>query len=280
MSFLRNIIRWILKRWGRNHRVISLEDLKPQTEWVVNLKPSPIDERDRDFAVSAVSITPLPTSFYLDRPIIVKNQGKIGSCGSHAFATMTELLCMYDDKTYDDIPLSELFHYFVVRSKDYENSFPEDDGQHLRYGAKVCAQVGIAPEVLCPYDETKLNDKPGFMAYGFAGMWKLKTYNRCYDIQSIKTMIAQNRPVAFGIKVHSDIFITPSNGDILAKGSIVGGHALCAVGYNDNHTNPDGSTGAVYFVNSWGKAWGRNGFGYIGYNQLARDFIEAWSGTV
>ena len=278
MGLLRKFIRWLFNTIKKPYRGIDFENLMPDT-FPTSLEPSPYDSRDEEYAVK-VGVTELPASVMLENVPAVKSQGGLNSCASHAFATMTEMLCMKNDKAWDDIPLSERFHYYVVRSKDYENSYPKDEGQYMRDGAKVCAQVGISPEVLCPYDESKFNDQPGYMAYGFAPLWKLKTYNRCWDVQSIKAVLANLDPVAFGIYVYSDVWITPSTGDLQFTGHSIGGHAITAVGYSDTHSNPDGTEGAIYFVNSWGRSWGRNGYGWVSYNQLTNNFLEAWSGTV
>jgi C1A family cysteine protease len=54
------------------------------------------------------------------------------------------------------------------------------------------------------------------------------------------------------------------------KEAILGGHALCFVGYDDARE--------VFIVkNSWGASWGDNGYGYIPYSivkdtTLAMDF--------
>ena len=37
---------------------------------------------------------------------------------------------------------------------------------------------------------------------------------------------------------------------------VAGGHAVCVIGYDDNHQNLDSSSGAVLFKNSWGTGWG------------------------
>jgi len=53
---------------------------------------------------------------------------------------------------------------------------------------------------------------------------------------------------------------------------VYGGHALCAVGYNDNSYG-----GCIKIKNSWGKYWGKSGYGFIPYSYI-RDFLwDAWA---
>jgi len=52
----------------------------------------------------------------------------------------------------------------------------------------------------------------------------------------------------------------------------LGGHAVCVCGYNDK-------TGLFKFKNSWGKAWGDGGYGYLKYDYVGRYCLDAWSAT-
>ena len=54
------------------------------------------------------------------------------------------------------------------------------------------------------------------------------------------------------------------------EGYILGGHAITAIGWDDNltHTYPNGETekGFIIILNSWGEDWGDKGIGYIPYS--------------
>jgi C1A family cysteine protease len=208
----------------------------------------------------------------------IKNQGSIGSCGSHAFATAMETVVAANRGADKVVPLSELFHYYIVRGPSYMNTLPKDSGQYLRDGAKAAAEVGVSPEKLCPYIATKYNDTPGMFAYSFAKFFKIKAYRRCYAIADIKTALSTKDPVVFGVRVTQD-FITRTSydGNSYFTGSPAGGHALCAVGYDEDHKNNDGTLGAVLFANSWSNNWGMHGYGWVGYNDLQKNLIEAWA---
>jgi C1A family cysteine protease len=266
-----NLKKLILKLWKKKNR-------KPgKPTYICNIKQSPPDDRDNIYATKAIIPEKLPiqadNSAYCTP---VKQQGKIGSCGSHAFATAMEM-CQNKEDPRALVPLSELFHYYVVRGKDYGNTYPADSGQYLRDGAKVCNKEGISPEKLCPYDVSKYNDKPSMFAYSFAKWYKIAMYSRCWTVTAMLKEISEKHPVVFGIVVQDSIFSTKKTGDVTGKGSDVGGHALCAVGYDDMHLNPDGTKGAIRFINSWGKGWGNNGYGWISYSLLKEKFLEAWA---
>lgn len=63
---------------------------------------------------------------------------------------------------------------------------------------------------------------------------------------------------------------------------VEGGHAVVAVGYDDNLeiSNPgcDGSstTGALLIRNSWGTAWGQDGYGWLPYQYVEAGLAEDW----
>ena len=51
---------------------------------------------------------------------------------------------------------------------------------------------------------------------------------------------------------------------------IIGGHSVCLVGY-------DGKGAAFKFANSWGKAWGQEGFDTIRDSDLSKVLGEAFT---
>jgi C1A family cysteine protease len=242
-------------------------------EQLTGIEPSPADERDVLYAVGSgpmdTTVASVDMSMWCPP---VKQQGNIGSCGSHAFATAMELLANKDNNY---VPLSERFHYYETRKA--MGTFPQDSGQFLRDGAKVAQKQGIAPERLCAYNVHKYNDEPNMFAYGFSRFFKLNSYHRCYNHTQMRNALESGSPVVFGIYVQSSIFTTSTSGDVEGTGKSAGGHALLAVGYDDNHANPDGTTGAIRFINSWGPAWGDNGYGWISYTLLNKHLIEAWA---
>ena len=50
----------------------------------------------------------------------------------------------------------------------------------------------------------------------------------------------------------------------------LGGHCVTFCGYNDNHKNPDCTTGAFRIQNSWGTDVGENGFYWMSYSWISK----------
>lgn len=264
LFFVLKKVRSVPKNTGTNDRILSV-------------LPSPDDIRDDAYAVSISKDEVLPQIASIDQyspPI--KNQGSIGSCASHAACTAMEILMRMRDPHYV-VELSELYHYYTVRSPEYMNTLPADSGQYMRDGLKVCRNKGVSPEKLWPYDVNKYNKKPDVFAQSFSKYFKINQYSRCYDIQAIKRAIYGDMPVCLGLWVTDSVFKTNSKGDVLLTGKKIGGHEVLIVGYDDNYVNPDKSLGCFHIINSWGVTWGNKGKGRIGYGVVKKNLMEAWA---
>ena len=97
-------------------------------------------------------------------------------------------------------------------------------------------------------------------------------------VEGIKRALSENPPVIAGITVFSEMIGNEARKTgvvpVPAKGStIVGGHAIVLVGYDDK-------TQRFKFANSWGTDWGDKGFGYLPYAYLTDERVEAWTFTL
>lgn len=213
----------------------------------------------------------LPASVDL-RPYcsLVENQGKVGSCTGNAIVGAMELLENKRGGSFYD--LSRLFVYWNER--DIEGTTSKDDGAIIRDGIKVVASLGVCEETVWPYDVARWADKPIDAAYNDAKRHRITEYARVgQTIEEIKGVLAGRFPIVFGFSVYDSF-----ESDAVAQTGIMsmpaisetllGGHAVLAVGYDDEKQ-------AVLVRNSWGAAWGQSGYFWMPYDYITNPYLAA-----
>jgi C1A family cysteine protease len=246
--------------------------------WVPQLP----DLRDARMALRAV--TSLPPSVDLSTEAgmpPVYDQGQLGSCTANAIAAAVDFENHVQTKEF--ITPSRLWIYYQERV--IEGSVSQDSGAQIRDGMKAVAKLGVCPETDWPYDITTFAHKPPRKDYTDARKDKVLTYEAApQDLFGLKSVLASGLPVVFGFTVYesfeskavadSGILPMPSPSE-----SIVGGHAVLMVGYND-------ASDRFRVRNSWGSSWGQDGYFEMPYqyatsSSLASDFwaVQTTSAT-
>ena len=152
---------------------------------------------------------------------------------------------------------------------------------------------GTPPEKYWPYVIAKFDIEPSSFLYAFAQNYQAIQYYR-FDppgtpknvlLNLIKTYLAAGLPSMFGFSVYSSYTQANVTGKIpfpVPGETVVGGHAIVAVGYDDNmkikNTNPGAveTTGALLIRNSWGTGWGVSGYGYLPYDYVLKSQAVDW----
>ena len=197
----------------------------------------------------------------------IEDQGQLGSCTGNAIAGMIELL---DKKNNKNLDVSRLFIYYQERV--IEGTVRYDSGAYIRDGLKAVNQYGAPLESLWPYTISKFATKPTTAAYNDAANRKVTAYARCTNLAAIKNALAAGQPVTIGFSVYDSFEGAWGNIPHGQAGSgmmpypntateqLLGGHAVCVVGYNDTLNG-----GRLICRNSWGTSWGDNGYFYMPY---------------
>lgn len=201
----------------------------------------------------------------------VRDQGRIGSCTAHAGTTAASYLHMLEGK--QDPVFSPLALYAMTRQLE-STPLREDSGCMVRSVFRAMRRFGLALESTWPYIESKFNVDPPVNVDQEALDNQAITYLVCDDLTAIKHSIVDKYPVIGGFDCYDSMFtpevdhtgIIPMPTD---KDGLQGGHCVTFVAYDD-------SMRMVMFQNSWGKRWGRSGYGFLPYayfrNGMATDF--------
>lgn len=217
---------------------------------------------------SAVAI-PSSTDWTLNMPP-VGDQGSQGSCvaWSMGYALRTYL---YQVKTNWGVQTAD--HQFSPAYIYNQINGGVDQGSSPYDAARLLESQGCATLAVMPYDDSDYATQPNATQRANAANYKIADWEYLNnDTSAIKTALASG-PVWTGTTVYWTSG-WQSSGDIslaqVSSGmSPAGGHGICLVGYDDTHPTADGM-GAYKFINSWGRAWGHSGYGWISYQYLLK----------
>jgi C1A family cysteine protease len=234
--------------------------------------PDRPDQRDKLYSAIAAPPKKMPTKVDLSAGCSpVEDQGQLGSCTANALVGNLEYLYLQAGKALTD--LSRLFIYYNERAM--EGTVSEDAGAAIRDGVKSLVNLGVCSEKKWPYTISKFAVKPPAPCYTEALQRQVTSYHRILTLQQMKQCLAEGFPFVFGFSVYES-FESPAvakTGKLdlpKPKEKNLGGHAVCAVGYDD-------STKRLLVRNSWGADWGLKGYftmpyDYAANTNLADDF--------
>ncbi|HUH64353.1 MAG TPA: C1 family peptidase [Terracidiphilus sp.] len=230
----------------------------------------------------------------------VENQGSLGACTANAAVGVVEY---YENRGFGKyIDGSRLFVYKTTRNL---LGWAGDTGAFLRTTMGALAMFGVPPEPYWAYTDKQepginndryFDTEPTPFVYEMAQDFQSVSYF-CHDpwqvtvppanvLASVKTYLAYGIPAMFGFwgfpsSQNADVrgaFAFPAPGE-----QAVWGHAVVAVGYDDNIkitnlVSKHVTTGALLLRNSWGPAWGVNGYGYLPYDYVLAEYAQDfWS---
>lgn len=231
----------------------------------------------------------------------IEDQLSLGSCTAQAGVGLLEY---FERRSYGKhIDASKLFLYKVTRNL---LGWTGDRGAYCRTTMAAMALIGVALEKYWPYTEVDpdFDREPSAFIYSLAQNFQGLVYHRIDNISSrlpletrIKLQIAFGWPLMFGFSCYESIWDsqTRASGEIpypTRWESRIGGHAVVAVGYDNNKKirNPRfggiETVGAFLIRNSWGTDWGcvppeapagtTRGYGWLPYKYLDDGLASDW----
>jgi C1A family cysteine protease len=246
-------------------------------------KPDLPDQRDHTYAVPPQIMARMSSSTDLrDQCPEVYDQGQIGSCTANAIAAALEFDMMKQGLTA--YTPSRLFIYYNERA--IEGTVGSDAGAFIRDGIKTVVSQGDCPESEWTYDATPAEPNTGVFPPGAKAA--TQPPQSCYDdaiqhkalnyqsidrnLADMKGCLSSGYPFVYGFTVYqsfeSEDVARTGNVPMPAPGEkMVGGHAVLAVGYDDDE-------GVFIVRNSWGTGWGDAGYFYMPYAYLLDDNLS------
>lgn len=229
-----------------------------------------MDHRDFKYALIKPQGVVLPSSVDLSGKCGTPfNQGQLGSCTANALAGAMDFI-------RQGLIASRLFIYYNERV--IEDTVSYDAGANLRDGIKSLASQGVCRETLWAYDVFKFAVKPPQACYDLALKDVIKSYHALDTLDDMKSCLAEGFPFVFGFTVYPEM----ESADVARNGIVpmpkkgespLGGHAVMAVGYDDE-------TNLFKIMNSWGPLWGKAGFFFLPYDYLSNPNLASDLWTV
>jgi C1A family cysteine protease len=205
----------------------------------------------------------------------VEDQAGLPTSAAHACVGLVQQFERF--ATGRDARLSRLFvHYVASRMEGAANT-------SLRIALKAAVRFGIPPEKYWPYEAERIAREPDAFAYSFQRDYTTIRYVRLDSrvstgqdvLNRVRFFLSAGFAIAFGFPVSSAV---SDHGEIpypVNADSMLGGQAAIAIGFDDR-LRIRSDKGALLLRNSWGKAWGDGGYGWIPYTyvreRLAADF--------
>jgi C1A family cysteine protease len=226
--------------------------------------PDRPDYRDKLYSAIAAPPKTMPRKVDLSPGCSpVEDQGQLGSCTANALVGNLEFLYQKAGHTVTD--LSRLFIYYNERAM--EGTINEDAGAMIRDGVKSLVNLGVCAEKKWPYYIAKFTAKPPAACYREAANHQVISYHRILTLQQMKQCLAEGYPFVFGFTVYEGF----ESAAVAKTGKLnlpkpgektLGGHAVCAVGYDD-------ASKRILVRNSWGTDWGLKGYFTMPYDYIS-----------
>lgn len=245
------------------------------------------DKSDQGDQVAALGNNSLPARWDIRDTVTLPqilsdmDQRSLGSSAANAIAFCYACMEIIQSNHQIFLP-SRLFIYYNGRVIN-ETIDSDDLSASIRDCVKSINTYGVCDEQHWWYDIDQFATRPPRSAYQQSQFARAEIYTGVgiydymseYDILTeLKKVLVAKYPFVFAFTVYQS-FLSP----VVAESGIVpmpdyndqvlGGHAVCAVGYNDDIR-------CFIVKNSWGPDWGLNGYFYLPYDYVTSLAYDFW----
>lgn len=256
---------------------LSLGGLEP-TEEIMQEMQMMMTETPVTLDIAAL---PASVNYVLQMPAI-RNQGGRGTCVGFSMTAVHEYYRIRQGRPQD---YSEQFLYHETKLID---GSPNACGTWQVKAAQVLTNMGQCREAVWPYNPSGPCNNNGVRpanARTDAASHKVQTIVlNPKDVNAIKSALSGGALVGLSVPVYNSWYLSAEvkrTGRItmrIGNEAQVGGHAMCAVGYQNDANSPGG--GFFILRNSWGTGWAYQspygaGYGTIPYAYISQLNWEA-----
>jgi hypothetical protein len=266
----------------------KIEDLKGKHEFnslILNCIPSLSQEDDWTFddAADADIVDPTKTApqskdlrtswWHID------NQGSTGACVGYSTAYGV-LRWHYVSRSFMDENTRPSARFIWMANKETDNltsyptTFLDSDGTQTKLALRVAQKYGCVPDDLLPM-EGPLSSLSRTKFYAMASRFRISSYhNLGRKLDDWRHWLAFNGPILTRLGVDRTWDKATENKgklNVYQPNTVRGGHAVCLVGYTENH---------FIVRNSWGTEWGDEGYAYASNEYTREAFTEAYGAVL
>lgn len=196
----------------------------------------------------------------------IKDQGQCGSCvafGSIAAIEGTYQVATSDPSISIDLSEAQLFYCYGGDAGRVCGYHEEPNAGWWPSAALDAAKNGVGTDTSFPYTDQDQT------CAGLSSDWKqgamaITGWHALNSVTDMKVWLATRGPLVTTMSVYDDFYGYKSGVYHYVTGSLIGGHCVCVVGYDEAQK-------CWICKNSWKADWGLAGFFCIGYSECGID---------
>jgi len=245
----------------------------PVAARTLNARPDTVDFRDLMFTPTLAEVPQsVDLEDYRKLKVPILDQGREGACTGFGLATVVHYLLRARKRFPDAVGVSPRMLYDMARRYD-EWEGTSYSGSSCRGAMKGWQKHGVCSADAWPYVAGVSDTAPAEALTDDRAVDAVKRPLGAYfrvnhrDVVSMHTAIAEVGIVYVSCNVHAGWDAIAADGHIVPDPKMLGGHAFAVVAYDED---------GFWFQNSWGRDWGRNGFGHLRYDDWLDNATDAW----
>lgn len=190
-------------------------------------------------------------------------QGNQGSCVGWAVSYLKSFQETKERAWGRSTPQTQFSPSYIYNQVKISGCTP--GGAHFSDALNLLRREGVATIAQFPYDPQTCSARPSDAVKRSAQPYAISDWRRVnvQDEIEVKEHLAAGFPVLVGLSVDDGFSQLGRETYTQRSGASRGGHAMVVVGFDDNRS-------AFKLINSWGRNWGENGFGWIDYTTFRR----------